>query len=654
MAIKRYLADADNTIVNAYQPNLETRGTGSNTGRSDIVEVYSIYGRQQPSSSTYQGSQELSRILMKFPTTSIAKDRTNSVIPASGSVNFYLKVFNAPHTRTVPRDLTLMVYPVSQSWQEGEGLDLINYADLTKGRPGSNWMSASNTSAWDGTTGGTYITASNQWNPHGSQSVSSLGSPPIYSQSFASGLEDLEINITPLVELWMSGAMNNYGIGIQLTSSQEAYYDASDAAVAASGSIQFNSETASDYDGETFTVKSTDGTEVVYTLDDDTTSNTYGASTTNIGIQGAPAASKVSELVTAAGNNSSNAHYGKITFVEGSSATVALTQDTRGNAGNNTISTSDSTDITVLGFGGGTNAGPILPITGGAMQSYYTKRFFARGTQYFFKRPVIEARWDSSKRDDRGNFYYSSSLAPGPDNLNTIYLYNYVRGQLRDIPAVGATGSLNVSLYSGSSDDSAPSGSKLILYNGYYTVTGSWKSTGIYTASIAVTAAATPIETLYDVWWSGSTEYVTGAIKPDLDVGFKDIRDPVYYINVTNLKNQYSTKETARLNLFVRSKFWNPTIYTKANTAVENSAIISASYRVFRVVDGTEAVQYDTGSTFGTGLSYDVSGNYFDFDMGLLKGGYTYGFKFAFYDPELSSWIEQNKVFKFRVKEYEY
>jgi len=538
MAIKRYVADADNTIVNAYKPDLETRGTGSNTGRSDIVEVYSIYGRQQASSSTYQGSQELSRILMRFPVTSISKDRTNSVIPASGSVSFYLKLFNAEHTRTVPRDITLMVYPVSQSWQEGEGLDLINYEDLTKGRPGSNWISASNTDAWD-QVGGTYVTASNQWDH-----VETLGNPPIYSQSFATGLEDLEIDITPLVEVWLDSKLNNYGVGIQLTSSQEAYYSGS----------------------------------------------------------------------------------------------------------------------TVAGFAKSFDTGSILNITGGAMQSYYTKRFFARGTQYFFKRPIIEARWDSAKRDDRGNFYYSSSLAPAEDNLNTIYLYNYVRGRLRDIPAIGSTGSIMVSLYSGSSDNSAPSGSKLLLYDGTTAVTGGWKSTGIYTASIAVTAAATPLDTLYDVWWSGSgedpatgvTEYVTGAIEPDLDVGFKDIRDPVYYLNITNLKNKYTTQETARLNLFVRSKFWNPTIYTKANATVDNTAIISASYRVFRVVDGLEAVQYDTGSTFGTGLSYDVSGNYFDFDMGLLKGGYTYGFKFAFYDPELSSWIEQNKVFKFRVEEYEY
>ena len=45
MAIKKYKADADNTIVNTYKSNLETRATGSNTGYADVMEVYSIYGR---------------------------------------------------------------------------------------------------------------------------------------------------------------------------------------------------------------------------------------------------------------------------------------------------------------------------------------------------------------------------------------------------------------------------------------------------------------------------------------------------------------------------------------------------------------------------------------------------------------------------------
>ena len=44
MAIKRYKADADNTIVNAYKSNLRTRATGSNTGQADVSEVYILSG----------------------------------------------------------------------------------------------------------------------------------------------------------------------------------------------------------------------------------------------------------------------------------------------------------------------------------------------------------------------------------------------------------------------------------------------------------------------------------------------------------------------------------------------------------------------------------------------------------------------------------
>jgi len=65
-------------------------------------------------------------------------------------------------------------------------------------------------------------------------------------------------------------------------------------------------------------------------------------------------------------------------------------------------------------------------------------------------------------------------------------------------------------------------------------------------------------------------------------------------------------------------------------------------------------VPYGTGSDLHTVLSYDVSGNYFDFDMDLLDPGYSYGFRFAFYDPAVDSWLEQPYTFKFRVEDYEY
>ena len=421
MAIKRYRATKDTTIVNAYEPNFQTRGTGSNAGMADVMEVFSVYGRIS------SASQELSRILVEFPTTTISSDRTAGTIPASGSVSFYLRLFNAQHSKTVPKDYKLVAMPLSQSWQEGVGLDLETYKDVTDGNTGANWMSASDTAGWTDyqgidLVGGSTITSSADY---------------IYEQTLETGLEDLDIDITPLVESWLAGTITNNGVLVRLSSSYEA-------------------SASQDY------VSQDDA--VVYNPD-------------------------------------------------------------------------------------------------GATKSYYTKRFFARGTQYFYKRPVIEARWNSSRKDDRGNFYYSSSLAPAADNLNTLYIYNYVRGALTNIPAVG-TGEILVSLYSGSS---APTGSKLVLYDGNTNLTGGWVSTGIYSCSVAITAASTPLDPLFDVWHAGGVEYATGSIVPQVLSAAQTVSKPVYYLNITNMRRDYRSDETARFNLYIRNKNWQPTIYTVAN-----------------------------------------------------------------------------------------
>jgi len=506
MAIKRYKADSDNTIVNAFRPDLSTRGTGANAGMADIVETFSIYGRYNTS------SQELSRVLVKFPVSSISTDRSNSAIPASGSVSFYLRMFNAPHSKTVPKDYKLVVAAVSQSWQEGVGLDLEGYKDVTSGNSGSNWIYANNATQWTNV-GGDYLTSSDYF----------------YQQSFEDGLADLEVDITSLVERWLASDVGNYGVGVHLTSSNEAHFSSST----------------------------------------------------------------------------------------------------------------------------GANSGSLINNPSGATVSYYTKRFFARGSQYFFKRPVLEARWKSAKQDDRALFYYSSSLAPAADNLNTIYFYNFVRGRLVNIPSVG-TSAILVSLYSGSKDNTTPSGSKLSLYDSNTNMTGGYVSTGVYSCSIGIASSSTTA--LFDVWHSGSTQYFTGSITPKLITGYGDMSStkPVYYLNITNLQGKYTNRETARFNLYVRDKNWSPNIYTVANATIPTTPIVSASYRVYRIIDALEAVAYGTGSDFQTGLSYDSTGNYFDFDMSLLEPGYAYAFKFTFYDQQLNSWIEQDEAFKFRVESYEY
>tara|TARA_Y100000310_G_C20667233_1_gene808253 strand:- start:1168 stop:2628 length:1461 start_codon:yes stop_codon:yes gene_type:complete len=484
-------------------------------GASDALETFFIYGQ------AHTGSTEVSRILVKFPTNDISADRTAGNIPSKDSVDFYLRLYNAEHALPLPKDFTLSVRPITSNWQEGHGLDMESYKDLTHEKyEGANWVHALSASAgltaWT-TEGGDYETD----NHAKSQTV-----------SFEKGTEDIELDVTSLVEEWIAGTRSNYGVGIHMTGSYEL-----------------------------------------------------------------------------------------------------------------------------------------------AGKTYYTKKFFARGSQYFFKRPVIEARWDSSKKDDRGSFYLSSSNAPELDNVNTLYFYNYIRGQLKNIPSIGDS-NIYVTMHTGSASpesdavnlkDYIPSAG---TSNAFHTfATGGWVETGIYTASVVITGALTSSNDFYyDVWSSGQSEdntpkvtFFTGSgIVPKTFDQANFNPNSKYVSTITNLRSSYRNEETARFRLSVREKDWSPNIYTVASNEVENLTIEDAYYTIYRASDNMKVVAYGTGSATNaapqatgsaqsyTRTSFDVSGNYFDLDMSLLQPDYTYGFKFVYYDN--GYYHEQPETFKFRVE----
>lgn len=501
MAIRRYYAEKDNSITNAFMTdviNSGSRATGSNMGRSDILEVFSAY----LTGSTIGDSeaQQLMRFLVQFPVADITNDRTLKNIPASGSVDFYLNLYNAPHSDTTPYEFTLNVFPVSRSWEEGRGLDMDEFKDLTYGGLGSTWTNAASGTAWTNQ-GGDFLAT------------------PSYSQYFETGRENLSINITPLVEQWISGTITNYGVLVKLTSSNEAYY--SNSSGVTSASVPFNPN--------------------------------------------------------------------------------------------------------------------------GATTSYYTKKFFSRSSEYFFYRPNLEARWNDAVKDERSGFYASSSNLPANMNLHSIYLYNYFRGKLYDIPAIG-TGSIYVKIF----DDPSGSTATNIVATPNNPVTGSWVKTGVYKATFALNTTASQV---YDRWFDSTltTCFQTGSI--DI-IGFETSEPAPYqnYVNkITNMKPYYSKDEVARFRIFTRDKNWSPNIYTVANSYVEPTIVESGSYKIFRVVDDLEIVAFSTGSEKFSELSYDVSGNYFDFNMSILEQGYSYGIKLAYYNGDINSYVEQPELFKFKV-----
>lgn len=273
-----------------------------------------------------------------------------------------------------------------------------------------------------------------------------------------------------------------------------------------------------------------------------------------------------------------------------------------------------------------------------ASYSTYTKEFFARGTEYFFKKPHIEVRYNDSVSDDRGSFYSSSPLASTEDNTNSLYLYNSIRGQFKDIPSHGPGSEIYVQIY----DQSA--GGTLLTPT---VITGGHISTGIYSASLELN---TTKKIVYDRWFDSTllTCYHTGSVKINSFASSDYNPNPVYVNTIQNMKPTYRSDEIARFRMFTRFKDWCPTNYVVSTKDIETIVITDAYYKVFRIVDNYDAVNYGTGSDQHTKISYDADGNYFNFDMSVLEPNYQYGIKFLFYVN--GRYQEQKETFKFRVE----
>lgn len=193
MSIKKFYASKDTTITDAYKAGLNTRATKSNTGASDILEVFSVYG------FATDNSVEKSRLLIQFPIDKIAEARVVGSIPDVGDVLFKLKLYNAVHAETVPKSYTLSSHVITSEWSEGLGLDMEGYTDEDV----CNWENRMVSVPWV-SEGGDFIEEEFK-----------------KEQVFELGNEDLELDVTDLVESWISGETVNNGVLIKLIDSLE-------------------------------------------------------------------------------------------------------------------------------------------------------------------------------------------------------------------------------------------------------------------------------------------------------------------------------------------------------------------------------------------------------------------------------------------------
>ena len=165
--------------------------TGSNVGSAGTLDLFKLYG------ATYSGSfpnTELSRLLVHFDLSEIRELHDRGKIDVDDP-SFWcrLTLSDVYGGQPTPSNFTVSVFPLSGTFEEGLGRDVVYYSDSDT----CNWVSSSYGSAWLVTRcagacsaplgGGDYITSS-----------VSIPNTEV-TQFFKTGEEDLSVDVTAII-----------------------------------------------------------------------------------------------------------------------------------------------------------------------------------------------------------------------------------------------------------------------------------------------------------------------------------------------------------------------------------------------------------------------------------------------------------------------
>ena len=201
MAVYKIFPEKSATIYSFY-PTL-------NTGNDEILELSTF--------ESINSTNEVSRILIKFPSSEINSIIANKV--SSSAFDTYLKLSLA-NASNVPLDYTILTHPVSAEWNRGTGR--LGNVPITTNGVSWGFRSELDINAWQitGYTSGTTGSYSSTGNSGGANWWTSSNYQ--YTQSFtADGTKDIEIKTTNIVSAWYSSSISNQGFILKHSSSLE-------------------------------------------------------------------------------------------------------------------------------------------------------------------------------------------------------------------------------------------------------------------------------------------------------------------------------------------------------------------------------------------------------------------------------------------------
>lgn len=189
-----------------------------NTGIDQIVELIKFVPSVPDENGFYHDGIYNSRILMKFDTNHLSRLINSGRV--SRTSKYYLSL-KATEASDLQINYDLDIFAVSQSWDNGLG----HYGDYPEITTGASWRYRNGYYNGDGLT---WINSSYSSGTTGSFATNSgggtwyTGSDFYATQNFNyANTPDIRVNVTSIVHQWLSGSIENNGLVIKRTESDE-------------------------------------------------------------------------------------------------------------------------------------------------------------------------------------------------------------------------------------------------------------------------------------------------------------------------------------------------------------------------------------------------------------------------------------------------
>tara|TARA_B100000686_G_C16800912_1_gene985956 strand:- start:1400 stop:2944 length:1545 start_codon:yes stop_codon:yes gene_type:complete len=218
----RILSASKDTYITNKVINSTFRATDANTGKAGTLDLFKLYDESVISGTS--DPVELSRILIQFDLDPLRRLTGSSLDMSHSSFKCFLKMHDVYGGETTPSNFKVQLFPLSRSFDEGFGTDIIKYQDIDS----SNFVTSS---IRDGTVSTWYHTGANMQGLLGSDDIDIISSGNLSDgngvvnlwkeQSFTTGEEDLLIDITTIVSGTVAGQIPDRGFRISFSESQE-------------------------------------------------------------------------------------------------------------------------------------------------------------------------------------------------------------------------------------------------------------------------------------------------------------------------------------------------------------------------------------------------------------------------------------------------